>query len=258
MLIREYLAKFEEVIDPSLQEDWDNSGLQVGNPEAELKGVVVCLDVTREVIDQAIDLGANVIISHHPLIFSGLKSLSYQDVLGAKLIKAIKNDILIYSSHTSCDLAPGGINDYFFEKLGLEKISYISQVGENLGYGAYGRVEGKTSRDLIAMIKEEFDMEDLTLYGDEDQVLSKVGFVGGSGASFIDDALALDLDLYISGDIKHHDAMDAMERGLSILDLSHYNSERHFIDLAADLSEKITGQKAYKVYSDPKYLRKIF
>ena len=258
MHIREFLSSLEEIIPLDLQEDWDNSGLQVGQLDQKLKGTLVCLDVTLDILDQALEEGCNLIISHHPMIFSGVKSIGGPDALSEKIIKAIKNDLVIYASHTSCDLADGGINDYFFKKMQMDKISYISELSPGLGYGAYGEIEAVATKNLVKKIASTMDIDGLILYGDPEKIISKLGFIGGSGASFIGDSLNLGLDLYITGDIKHHDALDAMEAGLSILDLGHHNSERHFVDLIGDWAEENGGGKVVKNHGDEKNFRNIF
>ena len=127
MKIREVLDALERFAPLPLQEDFDNAGLQLGLTETELSGALLCLDVTEKIVDEAISKGCNLIVSHHPLLFKGLKSLTGKDYVERCVLKAIKNDICIYSAHTNLDNASNGVNYKIAEKIGLQNIRILSE-----------------------------------------------------------------------------------------------------------------------------------
>lgn len=245
MLISDFIRKFEEVIPTSLQEDWDNSGLQVGDLNTELKGIHLCVNVTEEVIDQAISNGANLIISHHPILFRETKELNYSNFISRKLFKAIKNDIAIYSSHTAIDV--NGLNGYVFKEMGFKSLAKLEITQAPYGYGDVTAIPPRKVRHLADQIKEALDIDYLILYGDEDKEVSKIALVTGSGESFIKSCIDIGVELFITADIKHHDAMDALEQGLMILDIEHFQSEKLFVDyvekIIANICEDIKISK---------------
>lgn len=259
MLIREFIEKFEEVFPKDLQASWDNSGLQVGNMENELKGVLTCLEITDEVIMEAIDRGANLILCHHPLLFVARKSLDYKNFIGKKLIDAIRNDICIYASHTSIDANSRGLNRYVFNRLGFESQGRLEETEAGHGYGDYSEIGETNIRTLAESIKEELDLDHIIFYGDEDTKIKKLALATGSGEDFIEACLNKNIDLYITADIKHHQAMDCLEQGLMVMDIGHYNSEKLFNDLCLEfIKEQTPGVEGYSEKRTQKYDRKVF
>lgn len=239
MLIRKFIDKFEELIPKDLQDSWDNSGLQVGNLDTKLKKVLVCVDITDQVIDQAKNTGSNLIISHHPALFNAKKSLSYDDFIGKKIIEAIKKDIVIYSSHTSIDVNVKGLNNYVFSKMGFASQGKIEATQDPHGYGDYCHISPRPVADIAKDIKEKLSLDHIIYYGPLDSVANKVGLVTGSGASFIKRVKDLGIDLFITADVKHHDAMDFVEQGIKLMDLGHYQSEKLFNKLVQEIIYKI-------------------
>lgn len=242
MLIREFIEKFEEVIPKDLQDSWDNSGVQVGNLDLELKKIFICLDVTDQVIDQAGQAGANLIIAHHPTLFKAKKSLSYDDFISKKIIDALKNDMVIYASHTAIDVNENGLNKYVFSKMGFESQGKIEVTEDPHGYGDFSNIEEESITEISERIKDNLAIDHIVYYGPLDKKVKKVGLVTGAGASFIDQVKDLAIDLFITADVKHHDAMDFVEQGISVMDLGHYQSEKLFNPLVGQIIGKIDSK----------------
>lgn len=258
MLIKELIEKFENIIPKDLQDSWDNSGLQVGNTNQEIKKIYLCLDVTDDVIEHAISRGCNLIISHHPILFKSKKSLDYDDFISKKIIDAIKNDLVIYSSHTAIDVNTKGLNNYVFEKMGFVSQGKVEYTFEEHGYGDYAVIEETSLNNLAKNIKDKLGLNHIIVYGNLDKKVSKVALVTGAGASFLDDIKKLGVDLFITADVKHHDAMDALEQGINIFDLGHYQSEKLFNDLVKEILLSIDNFEIILEKNLEKYNRIVF
>lgn len=258
MLIKDLIYELEKTIGLDLQDEWDNSGLQVGNVNEQVKAVMLCVDVTEEVIDQAIKSEANLIIAHHPILFRPTKSIDYDNFISRKLIKAIKNNIAIYACHTPIDVKVEGLNSYVFEKMGFKSEKKLKYTFEENGYGDICEIPARKLWDLALQIKERLDLDHIILYGDEYEEISKIALVTGSGSSFIDECINQEIDLYITADIGHHDAMDALEQGLVLMDLGHYQSEKFFNELMEKIiKSKVSDLKIISEVKSDGYLRKI-
>lgn len=258
MRIKELISRFEKDYPLETSEDWDNSGIQVGDVNQDLKNIMVTLEITEEAIAKAVEEDVNLIICHHPLIFPTITNIDKDNFKGSKLIDAIKNDIVIYASHSPTDMA--GFNEYIFNRLGFQsegKILYTND-SKTLAYGDYASKK-ICLRPLVEQIKENLDLDHLVVWGDRNK-FSKIGLVTGSGMSFIEDVKRLGIDLFITGDIGHHDAMDAIEQDITLIDISHEGSEKfftYFVERVLD-EEFEDGQiKVIKYYNEDKYLRKI-
>ena len=258
MLIKDFIDKFEKLIPPQLQDEWDNSGWQFIGDNKEIKSILTCVDVTREVIDQAIAEDVNLIISHHPILFKSTKSINYDNFISEKLIKAIEHGIAIYSSHTAIDINANGLNTYVFKKMGFKSKKKLSLTIDKHGYGDIDEFPKRRAWDLIEQIKERLDLDHVIFYGDEYKEVGKIALVTGSGSSFIGDCIKEDVELFITADISHHNALDALEQGLMVIDLGHYKSERDFNQLIYEIGREIAPEiKIINEREEEKYLRKI-
>ncbi len=344
-----------KVASPRLAESWDNVGLLVGDYKAEVEKVMVSLDVTEKVLDEAIEEGAGLIISHHPLIFSSLKSIRADQFIGKMIMKAIQNGINIFAAHTNLDIANGGINDLLAGKIGLTKIqpldvtstdelykivvfipeghqeevaNAISDAGagwignyshstfQTEGYGTFMPLEGtnpfigregelervkeirletitpgsRLNRVINAMIKkhpyeevaydiyplknqgektglgrigylpkpitleeaiEKFkdvlEIPHLRYVGDLKRQIHKVALCSGSGADFINKATYAGADLYLTGDIKYHEAQRAESLGLALIDAGHFATEIICVPYLFNLLQEEREKKSLKV-----------
>ena len=224
--IIEYIRK---IAPEEFQEDWDNSGYQV-RIKNETDKVILCMDVTDRVIDRAIETGAKLIISHHPMIFTGVNRIDEDSYLGENIIKLIENKISVYSSHTSLDVSDRGVNVALADALGLPIVENFAMTDtttigyvlrNNMGDKIYDRL-----KDLGAIF-----------YGKKVPV-EKIAIVGGAGMSYFDEAIAKGVDMFITGDVKHHDGQRGYEENISLVDLTHYGSEKFVLNKLKDLLEE--------------------
>ena len=252
MVIRDLLKKFEEKYPLDLQEDWDNSGLQVGNVNKELKGIVLSLDLEYQTIEKAIETGSNLIINHHPLLFNPLKSLDLTEDLGKKLELLIKNDISLYAAHTNLDASRGGVNDNLSDILGLKDVEILKD-SEEVNMVRYGFVEEMKAKDFAKKAKEVLKASSTILYGDPDKNISKIAVCGGGGASFFSDAIKKNFDLMLTGDVKYHEAIDAIAEGILILDPGHFASENHIIYKLKDDLKQMTDTDIHTYSKEDKF-----
>lgn len=228
MKVKEVIRKIEEKYPLYLKEKWDNIGLIVGDGECEVTKVLVTLDVTSKTIDEAIELGANLIVSHHPFIFDSLKNITTKNSIGKKVIKAIKNDISIYSMHTNLDIADDGLNDYLAKKLELNNVEKIDpeRFSED-HYIRHGYLNNEmTLKDLANYVKEKLNLEHVIMITrDDNRVVSHIALCSGSGKSFANDAMKIKADCYITGDYNYHGGVDILEDDFNVIDASHFGTE---------------------------------
>ena len=237
MKVKDVIAVIEEFAPLSIQEGWDNSGLCVGSAEAEVTSVLFALDCTEELVDEAVECGADMIITHHPLIFSGLKKISPEDPVGAAVIKAIKHGISIYAAHTNADKVMAGVSGAMAQKLGLTDVQILDEDGEGTGLGVVGNLpQPLVAEQMVALVKEKFKLQMLKSSKPLEGVISRVAMCGGSGSSLIGAAKKSGAQLYISGDISYHNYFTA--DGFMIMDIGHYESEIEIVNILFSLIKK--------------------
>ena len=221
----------------SIQEKWDNSGLCIGSPDAPVSSVLFGLDCTPELVDEAIECGADMIVTHHPLIFSGLKKISPDDMVGEAVFKAIKAGISIYAAHTNADKVIAGVSGAIAAKLGLQNVEILSEDGEGTGLGVVGDlVEPMTAQQMVEMVKDRFALKTVKASKPVDGMITRVAMCGGSGGSLIGAAKAAGAQLYISGDISYHNFFTS--EGFMLMDIGHYESEIEIFDILFSLVKK--------------------
>ncbi len=197
--------------------------MQVGDTGRDIQSVLLTTDVTTDVVSEAIELGCQLIISHHPLLFHGLKQVCGQTPQARIVEMAIKHDIAIYSAHTNLDSAPGGINTRLAEKLGLTDIRILTESG----LGAIGQLTKSVNYlDFIAHIYADLNCSYVRYTRPKKEQIQTVALCGGSGAEFIEEAIAQGADVYITADCKYHEFQDADGR-IGLIDIDHWISERH-------------------------------
>ena len=237
MKVKDIIKVIEDFAPLSVQEGWDNSGLCVGSPEDEVASVLLALDCTPALVDEAIGCGADMIVTHHPLIFSGLKKISPEDMVGEAVIKAIKAGISIYAAHTSADKVLEGVSGAMAARLGLENVTVLDMDGEGTGLGAVGDFpEPISAEQAIALVKEKFSLKAMKVSRPLDGMISRVAMCGGSGGSLIAAAKKSGAQLYISGDISYHNFFTP--EGFMIMDIGHYESEIEIVDILFSLIKK--------------------
>ena len=237
MKTSEFIEVMERMAPPYLAESWDNPGLLVGEKENEIKKVLVALDVTDEVVEEAVNINASRIVTHHPMIFGSIKKVNDDTHLGSRIIKLIKNGIGHYAMHTNLDIAFGGVNDELAKILDMKNVQVLSvsceQDGKENGLGRYGDITPKTLKEFALEIKEKLGLDGIRIIGDEDNIVSKAGLCTGAGIEFMGDAKKNGCDVYITSDIKYHDSQKALEEGISLIDATHYGSENIIVPVIA-------------------------
>ena len=242
MRIKEITRFLEGYAPLQYQESYDNCGLIVGNENAEVKGALITLDCTEEVIDEAIAEDCNLIVAHHPIIFNGLKKLNGSNYIERTVIKAIKNDLAIYAIHTNLDNIYNGVSAKIAERLGLENCKVLAPnpdlQNQQVGLGIIGELRNpiKTRKFLID-IKNTMKTNCIRYTSLVKEDVKRVAVCGGSGSVLLKNAKAVDADIFISADFKYHDFFDA-ENDIVIADIGHYESEQFTKDLIYDLLVK--------------------
>ena len=235
--VKDVTKIIEEFAPLSIQEKWDNSGLCVGSPEAPVSSVLFGLDCTPELVDEAIECGADMIVTHHPLIFSGLKKISPDDMIGEAVFKAIKAGISIYAAHTNADKVLAGVSGAMAAKLGLKNVEILSDEGEGTGLGVVGEFpEALTAEQALELVKERFGLKMVKTSKPVEGKITKVAMCGGSGVSLIGAAKASGAQLYLSGDISYHNFFTP--EGFMLMDIGHYESEIEIVDILFSLVKK--------------------
>lgn len=229
------IRALEKVAPLSFQDGFDNSGLQVGSVLSDVDKVLVCLDVTEDVVDEAIAGGCQMIVSHHPLLFHPLKQLCGFTYQQRCVIKAIGAGIAIYSAHTSLDNAPGGVNHKMAGIIGLQDIQWLQpKAGGESGSGIVGMLPApEPDFAFLRRLKGLFKVENLRHSECSGAPVSKVALCGGSGAFLLGEAIAQDADCFITGELHYHDYFD--NENTLLAELGHYQSEQFTIELLCSI-----------------------
>ncbi|EGY79552.1 Nif3-like dinuclear metal center hexameric protein [Peptoniphilus indolicus] len=215
----------EKLADPKYQESWDNSGWQIKS-DVDVNKVLICMDLTLERIEYALKNEFQLIITHHPMFFSGIKSI--QDDYKSKMIKKlVMNNICVYSAHTSFDVSNSGVNKVLFDFLMLEEPKDLIITDSGKGLGLIGVNKNfKSINELLKFLESNLLVDSYKVYGRSIKDINKIALIGGSGASEIQSAIDNGADVYLTSDVKHHDAQIAYENDLILIDISHNDSEK--------------------------------
>ncbi len=230
---------FEESFPTNLAYDWDNVGLQVGTLNKEISNILVSLDLTKDVIEEAVTLNCNLILVHHPVLFRPIKKILTETYLGSMLEQAIKNDIAIYVAHTNFDISNTGMNQNLADLLGLKNQQILEMTTETEGLGRIGTIEPMVMDDFIEQVKKTFNIESLKLIGTDNKTVKTVAISGGSGSSLLRNRNLLKADVFVTGDISYHYALDALNDGLTILDVGHNIEKLGLIRLKEYLDQEL-------------------
>lgn len=224
--IQDIITTLEDTFPLSLQEEWDNSGLQLGITSQACRGILLTLDVTEAVIWEAIETSCNLIIAHHPLLFRGVKRIGNKSYIEKCIHLAIKHDIVIYATHTNVDVSPKGLNIFLAEELRWQDIQILQcHQDKNIGLGAIGNLPyPMTIAEYLENIKHFFATKQIRHnIIDLDKQISRVAICGGSGAYLWEDARCQGAELFITGEAKYNDYLDA--EGIGFVTIGHYESE---------------------------------
>lgn len=233
LLCREIVDRLEEAYPPACAEGWDNVGLLVGHLDEPVEKVYVSLDLTEEILEEAAGWGADLVLTHHPMIFGAVKRINDQDFIGRKVLKLAENHMAYYAMHTNFDvLAMADINGRLLELSDARVLleTGTDSQGQAVGIGRVGSLPSEMELEACArFVKERFGLPGVKVYGNLKQVVRRAAVSGGSGKSMVPSALSCGAQVLITGDIDHHTGLDAVDQGLCIIDAGHYGTEYFFI-----------------------------
>jgi len=234
MKLKRIISHIEALAPLSAQDGFDNSGLQIGFPEQEIDYVLVCLDVTEEVLREAERKGCGLIVSHHPLLFHPLRQVSDSSYQQRCTVSAIRAGIAIYSAHTSLDNSPGGVNHKIAELIGLDDLSWLSpKEGTDAGSGLIGTMRNPlTDGEFLDFLKARFKVAALRHSEPCGKTIRRVALCGGAGAFLLPDAIREGADCFVCGEFHYHDYFDNC--GVLLAEPGHYQSEQYTSELLRD------------------------
>ena len=254
--VKEIIEVMETLAPTFLKEDFDNVGLMVGDREKEVKKVLLALDCTLKVVEEAKENNVDLIITHHPLIFRRPNNITTDTIQGRKIIELIKNDISLYSSHTNLDSAKSGLNDSIPKLLGYDssEILEVNKRDEKAGLGRIVTLDKPTTLDeIVDNVKKSLNINNLRVVKGKEEV-NKIAIINGSGQDFIGKAVSKGADCIITGDTTYHFASDYKEMGINIIDAGHFASEQIvFFNVMKNIIDKFTDIEFIlsKVEEDP-------
>lgn len=228
--VSDIVGLLEEMVPTNLAEDWDNVGLMLGKRNQPVKRVLLALDITGETVQQAIDYKADMIITHHPLIFKGLKCITDNDWQQKLILKLAEHSIAVFSAHTNLDIVSGGVNDVLVKRFHLHNDDVLDVA---TGLGRIGIIETCSLGEFARFVKKKL-RADYIIVGDAGKKVHRVAVCGGAGSDLIDIALKKGADTFVTGDIKYHSAQQAVFSGLNIIDAGHQSTELPVLEYLAD------------------------
>ncbi|HJA65791.1 MAG TPA: Nif3-like dinuclear metal center hexameric protein [Candidatus Mediterraneibacter cottocaccae] len=245
MLCKEIIQVIEATYPRNAALDFDNVGLLAGRSEKEVNRVYLALDATDEIITRAVEAGADMLVTHHPLIFSPLKKVTDEDFVSRRVMRLIQNDISYYAMHTNYDVL--GMAELAEKILDIRDTQVLDVTGADgereEGIGRIGRLEREMSlEECCVYVKHKLNLGSIKVFGDMNRRVRTLAVSPGSGKSAIKPAIQKGADVLVTGDIGHHDGIDAVEQGLAVIDAGHYGTEYIFIDdMKRFFAQKLPG-----------------
>lgn len=260
MRCKKLIEKLEELAPGAYACEWDNPGFLVGRGDKEIQRCLIALDATDEVVDQAVKMKADLLLTHHPLIFRPLKKVNDEDFVSRRILRMIQADICYVAMHTNFDIAPGCMADLAADRLGLKAEGPLEVTAEKdgvpIGIGKVGTLErAMTVKQLSQLVKERFGLNFVTVYG-MDQVtepVMRVAVSPGAGGSMIQHGIDCGAQVLITGDIGHHSGIDAAACGMAVIDAGHYGLEHIFMPFMKEYLEKVTAFTVEIVLEDIRF-----
>lgn len=256
MTVRQILEYLETLAPTHMKYDWDNVGLLCGSREKEVKKILVALDPFMDVCEEAVQIGADLIVTHHPLIFKPCKSVTDEDPVGKSILCLVSHGIAAVNAHTNLDCAPGGVNDVLAKTLGLTDVQIIDPIGENYGLLRKGNVQEQTLEDFLQIVKEKLGTPVLR-YADGGKPVFCVAVGGGSCGDEYEAAIKAGCDTLVTADIKYNQFWDAQELGLNLIDAGHYYTENPICTVLAQKLQNVFPELEI-VLSDHKDCMRFF
>ena len=240
--IKDILTILNRIAPFELTEKWDNSGLQAGNPEAEVDKIIIGLDVTMGLLNEARERDAGLVLTHHPLMISPEKVFDFNQMPGSAIREAAIHNISIVSVHTNLDKAENGLNDYFATRIGVEiKQAFLphdslsGDLSSGLGIGRLGRLEKKIRFKTFAEeTKDRLGLPNIRITGNPDNMVREIAVCTGSGGSLVRDFIGSGADVYVTGDVKYHEARQVEEASKNMIDVGHFGSEHMAVELLSN------------------------
>ncbi len=259
--VRDFDRFFAGHIPYEMKEDFDNVGLLVGMNDTEVKRVLIALDITSQTIEEAAQFGAQLIISHHPLFF-GLKKITDEEPTGKAIVSLISSGISAICLHTNLDSATGGVNDALIEKIGAVSKGILDEAHESeqgaYGIGRYGELpEAELMQDFLARLKVVLQTNGLR-YHDAGRKVSRIAVCGGSGGEFLEKAVSLGCDTYVTADIKYDRFLTAKELGINLVDADHFCTENVVVPVLERLVRESFPEVETKISETHKQTAKFF
>lgn len=248
MLCKEIMEIIEKSYPGSCALDWDNVGLLAGRSDKEVRHIYVALDATDEVIADALQTGADMLVTHHPMVFSPMRRVTDQDFIGRRLIRLIQGDLAYYAMHTNYDvLGMAELTEKMLDGLNGEILdvtcpeSPVDGTPQGIGR-VIARKESCSLREFCEQVKKSFCLDYVKVFGSLEKRIERIAISPGAGKSMVHAALSSGADVLVTGDIDHHTGIDAVAQGLAIIDAGHYGTEYGFIhDIAEFLRQKVSG-----------------
>lgn len=246
MTVNDIAEKLNMLYPLKYAEQWDNSGLLIGFGQREVHKVLITLEVDVKTADYAVEQGVDMIISHHPLIFSGMKQILDSDCVGKRVIKLIQNNISLYVMHTNYDALYMARDAA--KRVGILEGEVLVNEQDDYGIGIVGELEETVSvKELCEKLKTVFELEHVGVYGELDAKVSRAAIVPGSGKEFYTDAISHNAQVLITGDVSHHFGVDAIASDFTVIDAGHFGLEHIFIETVAEkLGKELTGVNVIK------------
>lgn len=241
----------EDFAPVSLKEDYDNVGLMIGDKGAEVHSILVTLDCTMKVIDEAVENKCNMIVAHHPILFRKPSSITNETLLGRKIIKIIKNNINVYAAHTNLDSIKGGVNDTIVSLLGFNKTEFLFKDNNAVKEAGIGRIikltESVTLKELCDIVKTKLKISNLRYAGNEDREIKSIAVINGSGQDFFEEARKAGVDCIITGDTSYHYVSDYAEMNIGIIDAGHFGTEWPAVAVMSEKLKKALNTRGINV-----------
>lgn len=245
--VKDLLTILNELASFDLAESWDNVGLLVGNPETDISGVMVGLDPTMDLLEEAVSARVNTVVTHHPLIFHPLTALRTDQLTGKLIKKAIDHQLTVIGCHTNLDVVPGGVNDVFAESLGLKNFEPVTGEESDIGFGRIGNFPETVTVDaFLKKLSQSLDVKTLRIAGPLPEKIKTVAVCGGSGSDLAEQAFKMGAQVFISGEIKHSIARWAESSGFCIIDAGHFATENLIVPALVDALTKQLTKKGLR------------